>query len=99
MRGSSKTHTLYLELTRAMGLIQTVDPDPMSTSYKRLHSKVTGSMDRVEKHLQEDEESEIDPAYSEDLEQLWQEAEDLLFEVDNKGDEIEATREKTASNK
>ena len=92
-RGSSWTHTLYLELTRAMSLVQTVDPDPKSTSYKRLRSKVTRSMDRVEKHLQEDEESDIDPAYSEDLEKLLQEAEDLLFEVDGEGDQVEQARQ------
>ena len=92
-RGSSWTHTLYLELTRAMSLVQTVDPDPKSTSYKRLRSKVTRSMDRAEKHLQEDEESDIDPAYIEGLEQLLQEAEDLLFEVDDEGDKVEQARQ------
>ena len=92
-RGSSWTHTLYLELTRAMSLIQTVDPDPKSTPYKRLRGKVTKSIDRVEKHLNEDEESEIDPAYSEDLEKLLQEAEDLLHEVDVEGDQVEQARQ------
>ena len=76
-----------------MSLVQTVDPDPKSTSYKRLRSKVTRSIDRVEKHLQEDEESDIDPAYSEDLEKLLQDAEDLLFEVDAKGDQVEQARQ------
>ena len=92
-RGSSWTHTLYLELTRAMSLIQTVDPDPKSTPYKRLRGKVTKSIDRVEKHLNEDEESEIDPAYIEDLEKLLQEAEDLLHEVDVEGDQVEQARQ------
>ena len=76
-----------------MSLVQTVNPDPKSTSYKRLRSKVTRSMDRVEKHLQEDEESDIDPAYSEDLEKLLQDAEDLLFEVDAEGDKVEQARQ------
>ena len=76
-----------------MSLIQTVDPDPKSTPYKRLRGKVTRSMDRVEKHLHEDEESDIDPAYSEDLEKLLQEAEDLLHEVDVEGDKVEQARQ------
>ena len=92
-RGSSYTHSLYLKLTRAMSLIQTVDPDPTSTYYKHLRSKVTKSMDQVERHLQEDEASDIDPAYADDLETLWQEAEELLRRVDDEGDQLEQERQ------
>ena len=92
-RGSSWTHTLYLKLTRDMSLIQTVDPDPTSTYYKRLRSKLTKSMDQVERHLYEDEASNIDPAYTDDLEALWQEAEELLCRVDDEGDQVEQERQ------
>ena len=51
-------------------------------------------MDRADRHLREDEVSAIDSSYEEDLENLLQEAEELLDKFDVKGDEVEATREK-----
>ena len=93
-RGSSWTHTLYLELTRAMSLLQSVDPDPKSTAYKRHRSNLTRRMERADRHLHEDKESDIDPSYEDYLENLLQEAEELLDKFDVMGDEVEATREK-----
>merc|ERR1712020_377729 len=92
-RGSSWTHTLYLELTRAMSLLQSVDPDPKSTPYKRHRSNLTKRMDRADRHLREDEVSAIDSSYEEDLENLLQEAEELLDQVDVKGDQVEQARQ------
>ena len=93
-RGSSWTHTLYLELTRAMSLLQTVDPDPKSTNFKHHRSNLIKRIERANRHLQEDEEAAIDPSYEDDLENLLQDAEELRSQVDDKGDEIEEAREK-----
>ena len=77
-----------------MSLIQSVDPDPRSTKYKRHHSNLIKRMERADRHLREDEESAIDPSYEDYLENLLQNAEDLLSQVDDEGDKLEAAREK-----
>ena len=92
MRGSSKTHTIYLGLQRAMTLLQNETIDPEASSYKRVYSELKNSMQQVDKHLKYDPTTEVDPAYSDMLEELFLEAENLLHDMDAQGDVI--TRER-----
>ena len=94
MRGSSKTHTLCMELTRAMGFLRRVTPDHKSSNFKRHHARVMKGMEMAEKHLREDEEAEIDVAYEEHLLSCIDEAEVLLSKVDEEGDKVEQGRQK-----
>ena len=88
MRGSSKTHTIYLGLQRAMTLLENEPVDPDATSFKRVYSELRNCMQQVDKHMKYDPTGEVDPAYSDLLEELFLEAEDLLHDRDAKGDVI-----------
>ena len=94
MRGSSKTHTIYLGLQRAMTLLQNETIDPEASSYKRVYSELKNSMQQVDKHLKYDPATEVDPAYSDMLEELFLEAENLLHDMDAQGDVITRERKK-----
>jgi hypothetical protein len=89
MRGSSKTHTLYLTLQRAMSMLSSSRVDPKSTAYKRKYKDLRDSMSDAEKHLRFDKAEEVDNAWEEFLEDGITAAEDQLNEVDSKGDEID----------
>ena len=88
-RGSSKTHTYYLQLQRTMGLLMSLHPNPQATAFQRRRDDLRRSIENVLMHLSEDENKDIDPHFSEDLEQLLQLAEHLLDEVDYEGDKRE----------
>ena len=94
MRGSSKTHTIYLGLQRAMTLLENEAVDPEASSYKRVYSELKNCMQQVDKHLKYDPSTEVDPAYSEMLEDLFLDAETLLHDMDAKGDVITKERKK-----
>ena len=94
MRGSSKTHTIYLGLQRAMTLLENEVVDPEASSYKRVYSELKNCMQQVDKHLKYDPTAEVDPAYSDMLEELFLEAENLLHDMDAQGDVITRERKK-----
>ena len=94
MRGSSRTHTIYLALQRAMTLLDNEVKDPEASSYKRVYSELKSSMQQVDKHLKYDPSSEVDPAYSEMLEELYLEAEQLLHDADSEGDDVVRERKR-----
>ena len=88
MRGSSKTHTFYLSLQRAMTLLERETVDPEASSFKRLSSELKSSMQQADRHLKFDPATEVDPAYSDMLEELFLDAEELLHNLDKQGDVI-----------
>ena len=94
MRGSSKTHTIYLGLQRAMTLLLNEDVDPEASSFKRVYSELKNCMQQVDKHLRYDPTTEVDSAYSDMLEEQFLEAENLLHDIDAKGDVITKERKK-----
>ena len=94
MRGSSKTHTLYLGLQRAMTLLGNEVVDPDATSYKRVYSELKNCMQQVDKHMRYDPSGEVDPAFGELLEELYLDAENLLYDRDQEGDVIIKERKK-----
>ena len=94
MRGSSKTHTIYLGLQRAMTLLSNEDVDPEASSFKRVYSELKNCMQQVDKHLRYDPTTEVDSAYSDMLEEQFLEAENLLHDIDAKGDVITKERKK-----
>ena len=94
MRGSSKTHTLCMELERAMNCLNHVKVDPKATSYKRLYNDLRECQKRSNQHLNHDDSKDLDLSYTEDLAELVDRAEDFLNAIDERGDEIEAAREK-----
>ena len=81
MRGSSKTHTFYLSLQRAMTLLERETVDPEASSFKRLSSELKSSMQQADRHLKFDPATEVDPAYSDMLEELFLDAEELLHNL------------------
>jgi hypothetical protein len=91
MRGSSKTHTLYLTLQRAMSVLSCSSVNPRSTAYKRKYKDLRDSMADAEKHLRFDEAKEVDNAWEEYLEEAINSAEDQLDQIDSKSDEIDST--------
>ena len=97
MRGSSRTHTIYLALQRAMTLLDNEVKDPEASSYKRVYSELKSSMQQVDKHLKYDPSSEVDPAYSEMLEELYLEAEQLLHDADSEGDDVVRERKRSST--
>ena len=94
MRGSSKTHTLRMELERAMNCLNHVKVDPKATSYKRLYNDLRECQKRSNQHLNHDDSKDLDLSYTEDLAELVDRAEDFLNSIDERGDEVEAAREK-----
>ena len=98
-RGSSWTHTLYNRLSRALSLLKSVDPDPKSSPFKRHREKLIESIDQANKHLTEDDESTLDEAYVEDLDNLVLLAEDILDETDLKADKVEKNRQEEKEKK
>ena len=93
VRGSSKTHTLCMELERAMNLLRREEVDPKATSYKRLYNDLRECQKRSDKHLNHDDSKDLDTSYTEDLVELVGAAEEFLKNIDKKGDEVEAARE------
>ena len=94
VRGSSKTHTLCMELERAMNCLSRVKVDPKATSYKRLYGDLRECKKLSDKHLNHDDSEELDVSYTEDLTDLVLAAEEFLNDIDEEGDKIEAAREK-----
>ena len=94
VRGSSKTHTLCMELERAMNCLSRVKVDPKATSYKRLYGDLRECKKLSDKHLNHDDSEELDVSYTEDLTELVLAAEEFLNDIDEEGDKIEAAREK-----
>ena len=72
-----------------MGLLMSLHPNPQATAFQRRRDDLRRSIENVLMHLSEDENKDIDPHFSEDLEQLLQLAEHLLDEVDYEGDKRE----------
>ena len=91
MRGSSTTHTLYILLQRACQLLQAVPANPKSTMFKRRYEEVKGAMNKAIEHVSHS--NDIDSAYIEVLEEAVAEAENLLEECDQKGDEFMIAQE------
>ena len=68
--------------------------DPEASSYKRVYSELKNCMQQVDKHLRYDPTTEVDPAYSDMLEELFLDAENLLHDMDAKGDVITKERKR-----
>ena len=90
VRGSSKTHTILMELQHAMSVLRSANVDPNKTSYKRKYGDLKNAISKADQHQKYDSSTEVDPAYSEDLEDLIVEANDLLDTVDEESDRISA---------
>ena len=93
VRGSSKTHTLCMELERAMNCLRRVKVDPKATSYKRLYDDLRECQKRSDKHLNHDDSKDLDVSYTEDLAELVKAAEEFLQEIDDEGDKVEQARQ------
>ena len=93
VRGSSKTHTLAMDLQKATSVLKSAKIDPRGTSYRRKYGDLRGAINKADQHLRYDPANNVDPAYAEDLEELVQVAEDLLDRVDEESDEITAAQE------
>ena len=95
VRGSSKTHTLTMDLQKATSVLKAAKVDPKGTSYKRKYGELRNAINKADQHLRYDPENMVDSAYAEDLEDLVEVAEDLLDRVDEKSDEITANQEES----
>ena len=93
VRGSSKTHTIAMDLQKATSVLKSAKIDPRGTSYRRKYGDLRGAINKADQHLRYDPANNVDPAYAEDLEELVQVAEDLLDRVDEESDEITAAQE------
>ena len=95
VRGSSKTHTLAMDLQKATSVLKSAKVDPKGTSYRRKYGDLKSVINKADQHLRYDPENNVDPAYAEDLEDLIEVAENLLDKVDEKSDEITANQEES----
>ena len=93
IRGSSKTHTLCMELERAMNCLSLKKVDPKATSYKRLYNDLRECQKRSDKHLNHDDSKDLDESYTEDLAELVRAAEEFLNTIDDEGDKVEQARQ------
>ena len=95
VRGSSKTHTLAMDLQKATSVLNSARVDPKGTSYRRKYGDLKSAINKADQHLRYDPENNVDSAYAEDLEDLIEVAEELLDRVDEKSDEITANQEES----
>ena len=95
VRGSSKTHTIAMDLQKAASVLKSAKVDPKGTSYRRKYGDLKSAIHKADQHLRYDPENSVDPAYAEHLEDLVEAAENLLDKVDEKSDEITTNQEET----
>ena len=95
VRGSSKTHTMAMDLEKATSVLRAAVVDPKGTSYRRKYGDLKSAINKADQHLRYDRMAEVDPAYSESLEDLIETAEDLLDRVDEESDQISASQDET----
>ena len=93
VRGSSKTHTIAMDLEKATSVLRAARVDPKGTSYRRKYGDLKGAISKADHHLRYDRLTDVDPAYSEGLEDLIEAAEDLLDRVDEESDQISADQD------
>ena len=91
VRGSSKTHTMFMVLQRAMQVMRATEVVPKATSFKRKYDDLKEAMRKAEGHVRY--EDKIDPAYAEELDDLLLAAENLLDHVDDKMDQVSQRHE------
>ena len=82
-----------MDLEKATSVLRAATVDPKGTSYNRKYGDIKSAIKEAERHLKYDSSTEVDPAYSEDLEDLIVEAEDLLDRVDEESDRITADQD------
>ena len=78
-------------LQRAMQVMKTTEVVPKATSFKRKYDDLKEAIRKAEGHLRY--ENDVDPAYTEDLDELLAAAEDLLDKVDDKIDHANRKQE------
>ena len=88
VRGSSKTHTIQMELEYALGVLRSTDVNPDGTLYKRKYGDLINARKKADLHLRYEDTKDLDQAYVETLEELIQSVDSLLDEVDAEGDLI-----------
>ena len=93
VRGSSKTHTIAMDLEKATSVLRAARVDPKGTSYRRKYGDLKSAISKADQHLRYDRMTDVDPAYSEGLEDLIEAAEDLLDRVDEESDQISADQD------
>ena len=91
VRGSSKTHTIFMILQRAMQVMRITEVVPKATSFKRKYEDLKEGIQKAELHLRF--EDDVDPAYAEDLDELLVAAEEALDKVDDKVDHVNGRQE------
>ena len=64
-----------------MNMLRSTKVDPKATVYKRFYSDLTQALTEARAHLKYDKTSDVDDAYSDMLEELCEEAEELQNEV------------------
>ena len=91
VRGSSKTHTIFMVLQRAMQVMRITEVVPKATSFKRKYDDLKEAMRKAEGHLRYADD--VDPAYAEELDDLLLTAESDLDKVDDKVDHVNGRQE------
>ena len=87
-----------MDLEKATSVLRAARVDPKGTSYRRKYGDLKGAISKADHHLRYDHLTDVDPAYSEGLEDLIEAAEDLLDRVDEESDQISADQdEETAA--
>ena len=91
VRGSSKTHTMFMVLQRAMQVMRMTEVVPKATSFKRKYDDLKEAIRKAEGHLRY--EDKVDPAYAEELDELLLAAEEVLDQVDDEMDQVNGKQE------
>ena len=86
---------MAMDLEKATSVLRAAVVDPKGTSYRRKYGDLKSAINKADQHLRYDRMAEVDPAYSESLEDLIETAEDLLDRVDEESDQISASQDET----